>query len=227
MNDPFKRELNAVPQINQAHQRAVTSYWDFVAPTYLSLFRNELEGKPFDQLVIRNFAEAMGKNAIVCDAGCGPCAHITSLLGACGLDVFGIDLSPVCIDLARQEKPSLDLRGMDATDFQLEHSSLDGLVAYYLFHYIPKATWSDVLRGFARVLKPGGKLLIVMKDGQGEGWISDPMGGPVKTYWAACSSVELERVVESASFTIGNACQRSALPEEIRADRMYLLGECT
>ncbi len=213
--------------IDPRHQTAVIAYWDAVASTYVSRFRNELENKPLDQAVLREFALKLGKDALVFDLGCGPCAHITSFLRDCGVKVVGADLSPACIELARKEQPSLDLRVMDAANLQMEDSSLDGLVAYYLLHYMPKQSWPEVVQGFARVLKRGGQFLIVMKDGNGEGWIEDPMGGPLDTYWAACSLKEFEHLLQLSNFRIIERRHRSALAHEIPIDRIYLLAECS
>ncbi|MBB5060398.1 SAM-dependent methyltransferase [Granulicella aggregans] len=208
-----------------SQQADVIRYWDSVAPKYLAMFRNELQGKPFDLAVLRSFAEDLGPLARVCDVGCGPCAHVTSLLADFGLDLVGIDISPVCIDLARKEKPSLNLRVMDAADLQFDECALDGLIAYYLLHYLPRRSWSQVITGFARVLRPGGKLLIVMKRGEGEMWIPDPMGGPVDTFWAACASEELETLLRSAGFHVVSVQSRHPLAQEIAVDRIYLQAE--
>ena len=64
--------------------RDVESYWDAVADRYLELFRNELLGKPFDRQVLDEFAARVGRGGSVCDAGCGPCGHVTRYLGSDG-----------------------------------------------------------------------------------------------------------------------------------------------
>ena len=114
---------------------------------------------------------------------------------------------------------------MEARELDFENSSLDGLVAYYLLHYLPKRSWEQVLSEFARVLRPGGKLLIAMKKGEGEGWISDPLGGNIKTFWAACSAEEIKEVLSSAGMPTIETHARYPLPEEIALDRIYLLAE--
>jgi ubiquinone/menaquinone biosynthesis C-methylase UbiE len=208
-----------------SHHDQVIRYWNSVAAQYLALFRDEMNGKPFDLSLLRRFAEHLGPHARVCDVGCGPCAHVTGLLAGFGLDVVGVDLSPICIELAGKENPSLDLRVMDAGDLEFEDSSLDGLVAYYLLHYLSQRSWPQVFAGFARVLRPGGRLLIVMKNGEGEGWIRDPLGGDLDTFWAACPMEELERLLQSAGFRVIESHTRHPLSHEIAVDRIYLQAE--
>lgn len=155
---------------------AVARYWDIVAERYLELFRDEFEGKPYDKQVIASFASGLKTNARVCDAGCGPCGHVTRLLADAGLDAVGVDISPKCIELARKEQPSLRFDVMDMASMAFADGAFQGLVAYYALHYQAKSSLGGVIREFARVLCPGGLLLIVVKEGSGEGWINDPMG---------------------------------------------------
>ena len=51
----------------------------------------------------------------VADVGCGP-GHVTAHLRDSGLDAFGIDLSPVMIDVARREHPGLRFEVGSMTD---------------------------------------------------------------------------------------------------------------
>jgi ubiquinone/menaquinone biosynthesis C-methylase UbiE len=208
------------------HKSSVIRYWNSVANRYLELFRNELQSKPFDLAQLSGFADSMGAGARVCDVGCGPCAHVTRLLADAGLDMVGIDLSPACIALARLEQPLLDLRVMDATALDFPTSSFDGLVAYYLVHYLPRHSWPELLAEFSRVLRSGGRLLVVMKSGKGEAWLPDPMGGAIETFWAACSAAELADVVGSAGFDIIETSTRGPHAAEFPVDRIYLHAAC-
>jgi ubiquinone/menaquinone biosynthesis C-methylase UbiE len=208
------------------HRSAIIRYWDSAAARYLDLFRDELRDKSFDVDLFQTLANSLGPNARVCDVGCGPCAHVTRLLADAGLAIVGVDLSPVCIALAHREQPSLDLRVMDAAALEFPASSFDGLVVYYVLHYIPKHCWPQVCAEFARVLRPGGLVFVVMKSGDGEVWLPDPMGGDIDTFWAASSQNELEAIVAFAGFRLIEARTRPPLPTEIALDRVYLLAEC-
>jgi SAM-dependent methyltransferase len=110
-------------------------------------------------------------------------------------------------------------------DLYFRSAAHNGLVAYYLLHYLPQQSWQQVFAGFARVLRPGGRLLIVMKKGEGEGWIRDPLGGDIDTFWAACSAEELEGLLQSAGLRVIDSHTRLPLPQEIAVDRFYLHAE--
>jgi len=211
--------------VERDHQSAIIRYWDCVAARYLELFRDEIRDKPFDLALLRKLADSIGKGARACDVGCGPCAHVTRFLADAGLDIIGIDISPACINLARREQSSIEFRLMDAAALEFPTSSFDGLIAYYLLHYLPLRSWPQVLSGFARVLRPGGRLLVVQKIGRGEAWIPDPMGSDAETFWAATQQAELEEIVVSAGFRLLEGLTRGPLPAEIAVDRIYLLAE--
>ena len=210
----------------RAHRpEGVVRYWDQVADRYLELFRDEFQSKPYDLAAFKTFAAALPSGARVCDVGCGPCAHVTRILTSHGLDAMGIDLSPKCIALARNEQPSLRFETMDMAAMVFAAGSFDGLVVYYALHYQPKQTLPPVFREFARVLRPGGHILVVAKEGAGEGWIADPLGIAGQVFWSAFSPEELRDLCVSAGFTAVNCTVREHLPDEIPARRIYLTAE--
>jgi ubiquinone/menaquinone biosynthesis C-methylase UbiE len=207
------------------HLEDVAGYWDDVGERYLELFRHELRGKPYDLAVLERFATSLGPGARVCDVGCGPCGHVTRVLADHKLEVVGIDLSTECIALARREQPALRFEVMDMAALAFEDDTLHGLVAYYSLHYQPKARVRGTLREFARVLRPRGRLLVVAKEGAGEGWIDDPLGSGRSLFWCAFSAGELRQVVAECGFEVLDCDTREPLAEEIATPRVYLSAE--
>lgn len=204
------------------HLNAVAEYWDSIAVHYLELFRNEFQGKPYDRQVITSFAAAMMAGARACDAGCGPCGHVTRMLADAGLDVVGVDISPRCIELARQEQPSLRFEVMDMAGMAFPDGAFQGLVSYYALHYLPKSRLGGVIREFSRVIRSDGLLLIVAKEGRGEGWIADPMGSGQQVFWCDFEPNELQTLVAANGFIEVDCQVREPLPDEISVRRIYL-----
>jgi ubiquinone/menaquinone biosynthesis C-methylase UbiE len=200
-------------------------YWDTVASRYLELFHNEFQSKPYDRGVLKTFAAALPPGAKVCDIGCGPCGHVARMLADDGLDVVGIDLSPKCVALARAEQPALRFETMDMSRMSFDDGSLDGLVAYYALHYQPKHSLPPVFRECARVLRPGGKMLLVAKEGCGEGWIDDPMEIAGQVFWSTFSPGELSDLCAGAGFKPVTSTVRDPLPQEIPVRRIYVNAE--
>ena len=100
----------------------------------------------------------------ILDAGCGP-GHWTDHLHRRGLDVHGVDIVPEFIDRARSDYPSVPftLGSIDAIDEP--DDSLGGILSWFsTIHHEPPRIMIPLLE-FARVLRPGGTLLLGYFDG--------------------------------------------------------------
>lgn len=197
----------------------VVRAWDARADRYLRLFRDELEGKPFDREALGAFAGRVVRGGRVYDAGCGPCGHVTEFLATRGLDVLGIDLSPRCVGLARRERPGRRFAVMDQREIT---EPLDGLVSYYSLHDQPKGRLAGTLASWAGALRPGGQLLVVAKEGAGDGVVDDPLGSGLRVYWAEFTEYELRSAAGEAGFRIDDCTVREAYEGEIPTRRIYL-----
>jgi SAM-dependent methyltransferase len=96
----------------------------------------------------------------VLDAGCAS-GVLAELLVAGGATVVGVDLNPRLVERARQRLGlDADLHVADLSTPMpfLASGSFDMVTASLVLHYI--ADWEPALREFARVLRPGGLLLI-------------------------------------------------------------------
>lgn len=88
--------------------------------------------------------------------------------------VTGIDLSPEMLSRSRVRATAAklgnidDLRLMDVTTLEFEAASFDTVVAAYLVSVIPEP--ERALAEFARVTKPGGRVIIVNHFGAEAGW---------------------------------------------------------
>ncbi|MET7513078.1 class I SAM-dependent methyltransferase [Streptomyces sp. NPDC005480] len=144
-----------------SHHHATADAYDAVAVLYAELVRNELDTQPLDRALLAAFAELAQANdgGPVAELGCGP-GRVTAHLRNLGLDVFGIDLSPAMIDLAREAYPDLrfEVGSMDA--LSLADGSLNGIVSWYSVIHTPPQDVPSYFDEFRRVLTPGGHLLL-------------------------------------------------------------------
>ncbi|GAA3250171.1 class I SAM-dependent DNA methyltransferase [Nonomuraea helvata] len=147
---------------------ATADAYDAVAPIYAEFVRDSLDRLTLDRALIAAFAElvrAAGPRPVV-EAGCGP-GYMTAHLRGLGLDAFGVDLSAVMIDLAREAYPDLrfEVGSMDALD--LADGELGGLVSWYSVIHIPPQELPPYFAEFHRVLAPGGYLLLGFFESEG------------------------------------------------------------
>lgn len=142
--------------------------YDTVAVSYAEMLRDALAGEPFQRGILALFAElvrAQGEGPLA-DVGCGP-GRLTAHLHRAGLDVFGIDLSPAMIDVARRDHPGLRFEVGSMTSLDLTDGSLTGLLAWFSVIHVPDDEVPTVFAEFYRVLRPGGVLLLGFHAGDG------------------------------------------------------------
>jgi SAM-dependent methyltransferase len=148
---------------------ATADAYDAVAVRYAEFARNEFDALPLDRAVLAAFAELARTTDTgpVAELGCGP-GHVTAHLRDLGLDVFGVDLSPVMIDLAREAYQDLRFQvgSMDALD--LADGKLNGIVSWYSVIHTPAQDMPSYFAEFHRVLAPDGYLLLAFFESEGE-----------------------------------------------------------
>ncbi|SER86376.1 Ubiquinone/menaquinone biosynthesis C-methylase UbiE [Lentzea albida] len=131
--------------------------YDSVAPLYAELFSDMLDTRPFERAMLAAFAELT--DGPVADLGCGP-GHLTAHLHGLGLDVFGLDLSPAMVELAREAHPHLRFEVGSMAELDLANGALGGILAFYSVIHLPPAELPAVFAEFFRVLAPGGHLML-------------------------------------------------------------------
>ncbi|WP_228973193.1 class I SAM-dependent methyltransferase [Streptomyces sp. DH12] len=143
------------------HQDETRAAYDGVVELYASMFADRLERQPFARNMIATFAELVRAtgNPRAADVGCGP-GHLTAMLRDLGLDAFGLDLSPAMIDHARRAHPALRFDEARMEDLPVEDGALGGVLAHYSMIHTPPGELPALLAEQARVLAPGGLLLV-------------------------------------------------------------------
>jgi len=144
-----------------------TSY-DTVADSYAEMVGPALDAEPYLLASLRLFADLVDADGggPVADAGCGP-GHVTAHLDRLGLNVFGIDLSPGMIEVARRDHPGLRFEVGSMTDLALADGELAAVMAFWSLVHVPDEALPVVFQQFRRVLRPGGRLLVGFHAGDG------------------------------------------------------------
>jgi SAM-dependent methyltransferase len=145
-----------------AYLAVTRTAYDTVAVDYAEIVKAvELTESPLDRAMLAAFAElvqaAGGRR--VADLGCGP-GRVTAHLDALGVSVFGVDLSPGMVEVARQIYPGLQFSEGSITALDLADGELGGIVAWYSIIHTPPELLPLVFAEFHRTLAPGGHLLL-------------------------------------------------------------------
>lgn len=193
------------------------SSYDAIAERYAEVFRAELDEAPLDRAVLRAFAEMVMRDqpdAQVVDVGSGP-GTVTAHLSLLALDVSGIDLSPVMVDIARREHPGLNFAVGEMGALDHADASLAGLVAWYSLIHVPDPRRREVIDEFHRVLRPGGYALIAFQVGDDTLHVDEAFGQPVTLDFHRLQPDAVVALLESAGFTLTARLVRA--PEAVSA----------
>ncbi|WP_292790065.1 MULTISPECIES: class I SAM-dependent DNA methyltransferase [unclassified Microbacterium] len=147
-----------------AGQDSVARAYDARAAEYREVAGDLGLMDPRDRELIRRWRDETPGRLL--DAGCGP-GHWTAFLhgdeGAefgTGRDVEGIDLSAAFIHGARARYPHLSFHHGSFRTLPQASGTVGGVLAWYSVIHTPPTELPDVFAEFARVLAPGGSLLL-------------------------------------------------------------------
>jgi SAM-dependent methyltransferase len=145
---------------------SVRNAYDTVAADYSELLRTALSAKPFDRAVLVAFAELITAASLgrVADLGCGP-GHVTAFLHGLGLDVFGLDLSPRMVAMAKRDYPGIRFEVGSIGALALGSGTLGGITAWYSIIHTAPAQLPMAFEEFSRVLVEGGYLALAFQVG--------------------------------------------------------------
>jgi SAM-dependent methyltransferase len=180
-----------------------TSY-DAVAVSYADQLRDALAGEPYLRATLALFADLIraAGGGPVADVGCGP-GHVTAYLHGLGVDAFGIDLSPVMIDVARRDHPDLRFQVGSMTDLDLAEASVAGLLAFWSLIHVPDDAVPTVFGHFRRALRPGGPLLLGFHVGDESRLKTQGYGGhPMKVQVHRRQPGQVAAWLRDAGFTV-------------------------
>jgi demethylmenaquinone methyltransferase/2-methoxy-6-polyprenyl-1,4-benzoquinol methylase len=106
----------------------------------------------------------------ILEVGVGTAAAFTRLQQRlrAGGELVGLDLSPGMLRATRRDLPDARLIQADARALPFVSDHFDLLWASYVLEIIPGAELTPLLEEFRRVLRPGGRLLVVSFSKEGE-----------------------------------------------------------
>jgi ubiquinone/menaquinone biosynthesis C-methylase UbiE len=96
----------------------------------------------------------------VLDVGCGAGRLAEVLMGRGMKDVWGLDPCPYALDVAAARVPAAHFVQGLAEDTGFSSGRFDGLGVCFVLHELPRAVVERAFAEFARILRPGGALVI-------------------------------------------------------------------
>jgi ubiquinone/menaquinone biosynthesis C-methylase UbiE len=99
------------------------------------------------------------KDITVLDVGCGIGNYHPQLVSEVG-SVIGIDVSQACIERARTRNPSVTYDTYEGEQLPYADNSFSLAYCVCVVHHVPPASWQRFVNELARVVKPGGMVVV-------------------------------------------------------------------
>ena len=180
-----------------------TSY-DTVADSYAERMREVLDDEPYLRSALALLADQVraAGGGQVADVGCGP-GHVTGHLHGLGIDAFGVDLSPMMIELARRDYPGVRFEVGSMTELPVADGSLAGVIAWWSMIHVPDDSMPTVLGHFHRALRAGGVVQVGFHVGGESRLKTKGYGGhPMKVHVHRRPPEQVATWLRDAGFTV-------------------------
>jgi SAM-dependent methyltransferase len=171
------------------------------AGEYIDLFGTVDAAHEADRALVLDWARGLG--GPVFDVGSGP-GQWTDFLVRNGVDAEGIEVVPEFLQHARARFPGVAFRAGSLPDLDLPDAAAAGILSWYSLIHLAPEELPAALAELARVLRPGGGLLIGFFTG--ERVEAFPHAVATAYYWPI---EELSRLVGEAGFRVRASSSRA------------------
>jgi ArsR family transcriptional regulator len=176
-----ERDAAALVRVIEARATRARSFFDAVGPEWDALRKVFND----DALRARAIAHLAPPDWRVADVGTGT-GILAAELARLGLAVVAVDHSPRMLEAARAKLEAeglvgeragvrgVDLRGGEAGALPLADAEVDAAFAHMVLHYLPSPL--DALREMARVVRPGGVVVVIDFVRHEAEWMREELG---------------------------------------------------
>lgn len=152
---------------DEIHVSTARDVYDIAAETYVEFAGTDISSateRPVDRSLLMAFIELIKRQAIsrVADVGCGP-GRVAAFMADYGLDVIGVDVSRAMLAIASTAHPHIEFEEGRLDALPIESGVLAGAVCWYSIIYTPPDRLGESFDELARVLMPGGYLLLAFQ----------------------------------------------------------------
>ena len=147
------------------------------------------------------FIEMVTPHGRILDVGCGPgrdCEYFVSKI----FDVNGIDLSEKLLELAKKRAPTAEFQKQDLRELNFPNESFDGIWACASLLHLKREEAPAVLSSFSTLLKSGGVLFVMLKEGKGEADVQDPLSPNISRHFTYFGIEELKEMLIKVGFFV-------------------------
>ena len=205
----------------KAKDREVRAAYDAVAAEYAACFAT---GEILDAELpyVSTLRDIGGDGAArLLDLGCGPAVYLP-IAQQLGLRYVGTDFSPGMLRVARRTHPVANLLLADSRYLPIAPDSFDLTVAMGSLSHMDSDEFATAVRGIARVLRPGGALLLGDQLGRGSFKAPYPLIGSGSIWVFLRSWDRYLNEISRAGFSIVRVDSRPPMDGEYQTEKIIL-----
>jgi SAM-dependent methyltransferase len=152
---------------DEDHVATARAVYDRASARYVQFVGTEISSAtegPIDRSLLLALTELIKRQTVVrvADVGCGP-GRAAPFMAERGLDVVGVDVSQEMLAVARNAHPQISFEEGQLNGLPIETGALAGAVCWYSIIYTPPNRLAEAFAELARVLMPGGYLLLAFQ----------------------------------------------------------------
>lgn len=176
---------------------AVRRGYDGLAEAYAE--QRPEDGREMD--ILDGFLRPLPESARVLDVGCGQGTPVLRRVAESATGV-GVDISRAQLALAAENAPGAHLAQGDMTRLPVRGGAFDAVTAFHSLIHVPRDEHRAVVEEFARVLQPGGRLLVSEGPNEWSGTNPDWLETGVEMQWHIAGAEATREQLRNAGFTI-------------------------
>ena len=202
------RDAAALAAHRDARQTRTRAFFDAVGPEWDALRKVFND----DALRARAVARLVPPGLTVADVGTGT-GILARELAALGCRVVAVDHSPRMLEAARanlEGAGTVELREGTAEALPLSDAEVDAAFAHMVLHYLASPT--DAIREMARVVRPGGRVVLADFERHDRDWMREELG----VVWLGFPPGEVSAWLEEAGLEdVRIELEANAAPREL------------
>lgn len=184
---------------SEGKRKIVKDDYNAIADTYAKCY-SEID---YCKTYIDEFIASLSGKEVL-DIGCGA-GQITDYLTKKGIRTIGIDFSEKLLKIAKQNFPSSTFILADICEYE-QKEQVDGIITKDILFHLSDENLIAVLQKFRRLLKPNGKLCIIMDMPKeaGEQIFVEELDDKYQIYYNYLTPEKLRNLLEKSGFSIEN-----------------------
>jgi len=113
--------------------------------------------------LLEDYLRLVPQGSRILDVGCGTGQQV-KMYKQLGLEPVGVEPAPHMREVAQRSNPGVPILQGTVLDLPLPDESFDVVVAIEVLRYLDRADWNRAFSEILRVLRPGGRLLVTMRN---------------------------------------------------------------